>query len=353
MEMKLSEPQAPVRRISEQHGVHDLYGRPLQDLRISVIDRCNFRCTYCMPAGNGNQYSFLPQENWLSFDDIERLTRIAVRLGVSKIRLTGGEPLLRPNLPGLIQRLRRIPGITDLALTTNGSLLAQYAATLKETGLDRITVSLNTLDEHIFRQMSGWKGEVNRVLEGIDTAAAAGITNIKVNVVLQKNVNDRHVLDLAKYFKNRRIILRFIEYMDVGTCNHWNMAEVVPSIEVVELINRHFPIKPLKSNYFGEVASRYRYTDGSGEIGFITSITQPFCHSCTRLRLSAEGKIYTCLFSGKGLDLKKYLKKDPTDEQLLAFLASIWTNRSDRYSEKRSELSAKNSPRVEMFQIGG
>jgi cyclic pyranopterin phosphate synthase len=355
MELKSTGQPTQTHPATPQRPVYDHYHRPLQDLRISVIDRCNFRCTYCMPDSNRDRYSFLPEDNWLTFDEIERLTRLFVQLGVTKIRLTGGEPLLRPNLPDLILKLRRIPGVSDLALTTNGSLLSKYAAPLLETGLDRITISLNTLDENVYHRMSGGRGKVDTVLKGIDIAAAVGFKHIKVNVVLQRNVNDRHILELVKYFKDRQIILRFIEYMDVGNCNHWRMDEVVPSIEVVEMINRYFPIKPVKSNYFGEVAARYRFLDGSGEIGFITSITQPFCRSCTRLRLSADGKIYTCLFSGKGTDLKKHLKKNPTDEQLSSLLASVWTNRSDRYSEMRSEANApaQSSPKVEMFQIGG
>ena len=353
MELKLADQPNPAHPVTEQRPVYDKYNRPLQDLRISVIDRCNFRCTYCMPDGDRERYSFFSEQEWLTFDEIERLTRVFVGLGVTKLRLTGGEPLLRPNLTELIRKLRGIPGVSDLALTTNGSLLSQHAASLRATGLDRITVSLNTLDGEIFRRMSGERGDVEKVLAGIDRAAAEGFTNIKVNVVLQKNINDRHILDLVRYFKDRRITLRFIEYMDVGTCNHWSRSEVVPSIEVVELISRHFPIKPVKPNYFGEVAARYRFLDGAGEIGFITSITQPFCRSCTRLRLSADGKLYTCLFSGKGTDLKRFLNKNPTDEQLSASLAAIWESRSDRYSEMRSESGAKNSPKVEMFRVGG
>ena len=340
---------------SSRRQIFDLYRRPLQDLRISLIDRCNFRCTYCMPQQTAGSYSFLKEKEWLTFAEIERLVRLFTRLGVTKIRLTGGEPLLRPGLPQLIAQLRGIPAIEDLALTTNGSLLAKYADVLKKSGLDRITVSLDALDAGLFRKMSGQRGNVDCVLEGIAAAEQAGFDNIKINVVVQKNVNDRHILDLVRYLKGRQPILRFIEYMDVGNCNHWDAREVVSSIEVAELINRHFPIKPVKPNYFGEVAARYRFLDGSGEIGFISSITQPFCHSCTRMRLSADGKIYTCLFSAKGIPLQKWLRQNSSDDELLNILATIWQKRSDRYSEQRAELHAKtkNSPKIEMYQIGG
>lgn len=333
----------------------DRYRRPLQDLRISVIDRCNFRCTYCMPTGSNINYTFLEQEQWLTFNEIERLTRLFTGLGVTKVRLTGGEPLLRPNLPDLIARLRHNTKITDLALTTNGSLLSEFVVHLKESGLNRITVSLDTLDAQTFTHISGGKGNVTHVLKGIQKAEEAGFDQIKINIVVQKNVNDHQILDLIKYFRGTNAVLRFIEYMDVGNCNHWNVQDVVPSTDLVELINAHFPIKPVKSAYFGEVASRYQYRDGRGEIGFITSVTQPFCASCTRARLSADGTVYTCLFASKGINLQKPLRKGASDADLLKILTSAWANRQDRYSEMRAQIPPHQTSagKVEMFQIGG
>ena len=340
-------------------GVEDLrdqLNRPLRDLRISVIDRCNFRCTYCMPEKEYSQhYQFLKKEEWLSFDEIVRLTKLFVSQGVTKVRLTGGEPLLRPGLPSLVGELSKIAGIEDLALTTNGSLLQSQSRALKENGLKRLTVSVDTLDEEIFYAMSGNLGSVAEVLEGIKEAERVGFKEIKINVVIQKGVNDHTVLDLVKYFKGTGHIIRFIEYMDVGNCNHWKSEFVVPSAEIVRRINAVFPLKPAKANYSGEVASRYQYLDGSGEIGFISSVTQPFCGACTRLRLSTDGKIYTCLFAGQGTDLRAALRSGVPDGEILSLLRGVWTSRHDRYSENRSKQSAlENSiKKVEMFQIGG
>jgi len=338
--------------------IKDQFHRPLHDLRISVIDRCNFRCNYCMPKDNvETPYTFLKKENWLSFDNIERIARLFTQLGVRKIRLTGGEPLLRPNLPELIARLKTIEGISDLAMTTNGSLLAEQAKALKDAGLDRITISLDTLDPHLFKEITGQRGDVADVLAGIQKAEEADFPCIKINVVLQNNVNSHQILDLVRFFKGRKPILRFIEYMDVGNCNQWDRQAVVPASNVVHIINEHFPIKPIKPNYYGEVSSRYTFLDGEGEVGFISSVTQPFCRTCTRARLSTDGKVYTCLFASEGLDLRAQLAQNASDEELLNILRSLWQRRDDRYSELRSEIlqSPQNppTPKVEMFQIGG
>lgn len=332
--------------------IRDKFNRPIHDLRVSVIDRCNFRCNYCMPEKESQRHRFLEKHEWLQFDEISRLVRLFVSLGVRKIRLTGGEPLLRPGLTELIKTLSVIPGIDDLALTTNGSLLAVHAAELKAAGLKRLTVSLDTLDSRLFREMSGGKGNVHDVLQGIKTAEEAGFGAIKINVVLQRGVNDFNLMDIVRYFKNTPHILRFIEYMDVGNCNHWEQGYVVPTAELVKRIQQHYPLEPVHANYYGEVAERYRFKDGSGEIGFISSITQPFCGSCTRARLSTDGRIFTCLFSGKGHDLRNALRRGAADEELQALITTIWQNRSDRYSEERHE-STHRYEKIEMYQIGG
>lgn len=342
---------------AEQSKLRDRLNRPIHDLRISVIDRCNFRCTYCMPEKEYSEhYQFLKKEEWLNFDEIMHLTKLFVSLGVVKVRLTGGEPLLRPGLADLIHRLNQIPQIEDLALTTNGSHLHQQAKILKEAGLKRLTVSLDTLDEEIFYAMSGNLGSVADVLEGMKEAERVGFQEIKINVVIQKGINDHTVLDLVKYFKGTGHIIRFIEYMDVGNCNHWKSTFVVPSSEIVHQINKVFPLKAVQANYSGEVALRYEYLDGSGEIGFISSVTQPFCGTCSRARLSTDGKIYTCLFAGPGTDLRDPLRNGASDEELLQIITDVWKKREDRYSEDRFRLStSQKTParKVEMFQIGG
>ncbi len=332
----------------------DRLSRPIHDLRISVIDRCNFRCTYCMPEEHEHSFKFLNQDEWLSFDDITRLTKIFISLGVKKVRLTGGEPLLRPHLNNLVQQLSRLNGLEDLALTTNGSLLGKYAGELKEAGLKRLTVSLDSLDSRTFNTMNG-KGALQQVLEGIKTAEAAGFKSIKINVVVQRGVNDHQVIDMVGYFKNTPHNIRFIEYMDVGNCNHWEQKYVVPSQELIERIKTHFALKKVESDYFGEVADRFQFEDGKGEIGFISSVSQPFCRSCTRARLSTDGKLFTCLFAGEGSDIKTLLKAGRTEEEIRTFIQNVWQQREDRYSELRSKNSALNlsSPKVEMFQIGG
>ncbi len=335
--------------------IFDTLNRPLHEIRISVIDRCNFRCPYCMPEENARHYSFLQEKEWLTFAEIERLVKLFVKAGVKKVRLTGGEPLLRPNLAQLIQQLAQIKELEDLALTTNGTLLGQFADTLKKSGLERLTVSLDTLDSRVFKYMSGRKGDVQKTLEGIKQAEKAGFHSIKINVVVQKGVNDHTILDLVEYFRESSHILRFIEYMDVGNCNHWQNKYVVPSAEILKKINERYPLKSLEPTHFGEVAKRYEFVDGQGEIGFISSITQPFCSSCTRGRLSTDGKIFTCLFADHGTDLKRPLRQGASDEELLELIGGIWTQREDRYSERRSQIySTHHIPhKVEMFQIGG
>ena len=332
--------------------LQDQLNRPIHDLRISVIDRCNFRCPYCMPDQEAKHYSFLKQNEWLTFDEIYRLTRLFVDVGVKKVRLTGGEPLLRPNLPQLIFQLSQISGIEDLALTTNASLLAAHANDLKKAGLKRLTVSLDTLDSRIFKHMSGQKGSVTQVLDGIKAAEEAKFESIKINVVIQKGVNDSHFMDLIDYFRGTKHVIRFIEYMDVGNCNHWESQYVLPSKEILKIIQQKYPLKALDSNYYGEVAERYEFVDGKGEIGFISSVSQPFCQSCTRARVSADGKFYTCLFASQGTDFRALLRSGASDKVLLERIKFVWQSRSDRYSELRSQPHAL-SQKVEMFQIGG
>lgn len=330
----------------------DTRGRPLRDLRISVTDRCNFRCRYCMPRELfGPGFEFLPSSEILSFEEITRLTRIFVAEGVRKIRLTGGEPLLRRELPTLVTMLAAIPHV-DLTLTTNGSLLDQQAAPLAAAGLRRVTISLDALDDDIFQAMTDAHFPVAKVLAGIDAAAAAGLRPLKVNAVVRRGLNDAAILPLARYFKGSGHVLRFIEYMDVGHTNGWCLDEVVPAAEIVERIDAELPLEPLEPNYRGEVAARYRYRDGSGEIGVIASVTQPFCGDCTRARLSADGKLYTCLFASIGTDLRQPLRGGADDELLSRLVRRTWNAREDRYSEIRSSQTASPS-RIEMSYIGG
>ena len=335
----------------------DKYKRPLRDLRISVTDRCNFRCPYCMPAEIFNErYQFLPKPHLLTFEEITRLTRIIVRLGAVKIRLTGGEPLLRQDIQTLVAMLNALDGVDDLAMTTNAFLLPQYIDALKAAGLKRLTISLDTLDDEIFRLMNGGRSGVDKVLAGIYAAEDAGYTPLKINAVVQRGVNDHTLVDLARFFKERGHILRFIEYMDVGNMNGWKMDEVVPAAEIVETVNAEMPLEPVAGNYFGEVARRYRYADGEGEIGLISSVTQPFCGSCTRMRLSPEGRIFTCLFAIEGRSLRDPLRAGATDDELEAIIRAIWGERIDRYSEIRSSLTQEVRDRrkkVEMYHIGG
>jgi len=335
-------------------ALRDALGRSLRDLRISVTDRCNFRCPYCMPAEvYGERYRFLPQPEILSFEEIERLVRLFVRLGVRKLRLTGGEPLLRRDLPELVAKLAAIPGVEDLALTTNGHLLARHAKELATAGLKRVTVSLDSHDAAVFQRMSGGRSEPERVMAGIEAAERAGLGPVKVNCVVQRGVNDSTVLALARLFHGSGRILRFIEFMDVGTRNAWDLGQVVPVAELVERIGTALPLEPVDPSYPGEVARRYRYRDGGGEIGMIASVTQPFCDGCTRARLSAAGELVTCLFAAGGCDLKAPLRNGASDEALLEILQGVWHRRRDRYSEERALGTRERGERVEMYQIGG
>jgi GTP 3',8-cyclase len=330
----------------------DTLGRPLRDLRISITDRCNFRCVYCMPREVfGPDYFFLKKEQLLTFEEIYRLARIFVAHGVKKIRLTGGEPLVRRDVEKLVAMLARLPEV-DLTMTTNGALLAKKAQELKQAGLHRVTVSLDALDNPTFMAMNDVDFPVERVLAGIEAARQAGLTPIKINMVVKRGVNEDSILPLARYFHDTPYILRFIEYMDVGSTNGWRLDDVVPAKQIVNMIDAEMPVEPLDPNYRGEVAQRWRYRDGKGEIGFITSVTQPFCGDCSRARLSAEGKLFTCLFAASGYDFRELLRSGATDATIADTIAGIWKNRDDRYSEVRSAETAE-LPKVEMSYIGG
>ena len=329
----------------------DTLGRPLRDLRISVTDRCNFRCVYCMPKEVfGRDHRFMDRSELLTFEEIERVARAFVGHGVEKIRITGGEPLLRRDLEQLVERLARL-GDLDLTLTTNGALLAQKAQALKDAGLTRLTVSLDSLDDAVFRAMNDVDFPVRKVLAGIEAAAAVGLP-VKVNTVVKRGLNDDSIRELARFFKGSAHILRFIEYMDVGHTNGWRMDDVVPAAEIVQTIDAEWPLEPIDPTYPGEVAQRWRYRDGSGEIGVIASVTQPFCGDCTRARLSAEGRLYTCLFAVRGHDLRALVRSGASDEELAETIDRVWARRTDRYSEIRSEQTAE-VPKIEMSYIGG
>jgi len=350
-------PEVPQRPLPPTGLVADRRGRRLHDLRISVTDRCNFRCTYCMPKSVfGKDYAFLPQPSLLTFEEITRLTQLFVAHGVAKVRLTGGEPLVRRDverLIGMLSALRLQDGTPlDLTLTTNGSLLARKARSLREAGLQRVTVSLDALDDTVFRTMNDVDFPVADVLAGIEAAASAGLQPVKVNMVVKRGVNDHQIVPMARHFRGSGHVLRFIEFMDVGASNGWRMDDVVPSAEVVARIAEEFPIEPLDANYDGEVAERWRYVDGSGEIGLISSVTRPFCGGCTRARLSTEGRLYTCLFATEGKDLRALLRGGYDDLQIAAAIGAIWTAREDRYSELRSADTA-GLRRIEMSYIGG
>jgi cyclic pyranopterin phosphate synthase len=332
--------------------ITDTFGRPMRDLRISITDRCNFRCVYCMPREVfGRDYPFLARKEILTFEEIYRLSRIVVNLGVRKIRLTGGEPLVRRDMEQLVEMLGSIPDL-DLTLTTNGSLLAQKAQVLKRGGLKRVTVSLDSLDDRVFAVMNDVDFPVERVLEGIEAARAAGLTPIKINMVVKRGINEQSILPMARHFHGTEYVLRFIEYMDVGSTNGWRLDDVVPARDIIAVINAEMPLEPLEPNYQGEVAKRWRYKDGQGEVGFITSVTQPFCGDCSRARLSAEGHLYTCLFANNGFDLRRLLRSGASDEEISEAIAAIWRRREDRYSEIRSSETAA-LPKVEMSYIGG
>jgi cyclic pyranopterin phosphate synthase len=334
------------------NGPSDRLNRPLRDLRISVTDRCNFRCVYCMPKEVfGSEYQFLERSQILSFEEITRLARVFQGLGIEKIRLTGGEPLVRRNLEQLVGMLADIPGL-DLTLTTNGSLLTRKAQALKDAGLKRITVSLDSLDDAVFRRLNDVDFPVAKVLEGIEAAAAAGLAPVKVNMVVKRGENNDSILPMARFFRGTGHILRYIEYMDVGHTNGWRMNDVVSAREIVEMINAEMPLEPVDPNYPGEVAERWRYRDGSGEIGVIASVTQAFCRTCTRARLSTEGKLYTCLFATAGHDLRALLRGGASDDEIHAAISGIWSKRADRYSEIRTAQTVR-LPKIEMSYIGG
>ncbi len=331
----------------------DALQRPLRDLRISVTDRCNFRCTYCMPKEVfGRDYQFLARDELLSYEEIARLARVLVGLGAEKVRLTGGEPLVRPGLPGLIQRLSAIPKLNDIALTTNGVILPRLADDLAAAGLGRVTVSLDTLDEAVLDRMSGGKARLSQILDGISAAVSAGFRHIKINTVVQRGVNDHTILDLLAHFRGSGHSVRLIEYMDVGNSNHWNLAEVVPSAEWVEKINAKWPIRPVQRRTTAETAQRYEYVDGQGEIGLISSISKPFCGGCTRARITADGIFYTCLFSDKGTNLMPLIRHNDDPAELRERIRSRWERRDDRYSEER-EQAPHERKKVEMYRMGG
>ncbi len=329
----------------------DLLGRPLRDLRISVTDRCNFRCTYCMPKEVfGPGYEFLPRDQLLTFEEIVSLVRLFVQRGVTKVRLTGGEPLLRKGIEDLVAMIAEVEGVADLTLTTNGALLARKAEALAEAGLNRVTVSLDAVDDPTFQRMNDVGFPVSSVLEAIEAAAEAGLGPIKINCVVQRGVNEHAVVEMAEHFRGTGHIVRFIEYMDVGATNGWRLDDVVPAEEMIEAIDALYPLEPLPPNYPGEVANRFRYRDGQGEVGVIASVTRPFCGSCTRARVSADGVLYTCLFASSGSNLRDALR---SGEDVGALIDKVWTHREDRYSELRSSQTPRLSVPVEMSYIGG
>ena len=332
----------------------DSFDRPLRDLRISVTDRCNFRCVYCMPRDIfGSSYQFLERKELLSFEEIERVARVCAENGVKKIRLTGGEPLIRRDVERLVERLAALAGLEDLSLTTNGAPLTRARAQgLKDAGLRRITISLDSLDDTTFKAINDVDFPVRRVLKAIENAAVVGLSPIKVNMVVKRGVNEKSVIPMVRYFRGTEHIVRFIEYMDVGTTNGWRLDDVVPATEIMETINAEYPIEPATPNYHSEVAKRWRYRDGMGEIGVIASVTQPFCGTCTRARLSADGALYTCLFATKGHDIRRLLRGGASDEYIAQVIGSLWSRRSDRYSERRTGETVA-LPKVEMSYIGG
>lgn len=348
-----------MRSAEPKNRTTDTLGRQVRDLRISVTDRCNFRCPYCMPAEIfGERYEFLKREEILNFEEIVRLTRLFTEFGVRKIRITGGEPLVRSDVTHLIEDLAAVPGVSDLAMTTNGFLLPRYAQELRRAGLDRLTVSLDALDEDVFSQMSGRPYGPEKVLEGIEAAREAGFSPLKINVVVQRGVNEQTIVETAEHFRGTGDIVRFIEFMDVGNLNDWDLSQVVSGKEIIDTIGEAYPLQPIDANYPGEVASRYRYADGQGEIGVITSVTQPFCGDCTRARLTTEGRLVTCLFATSGTDLKGPMRDGASDDEIIETIERVWLNRRDRYSELRSgntDLSGMRSrgQKIEMFRLGG
>ncbi|WP_082234363.1 GTP 3',8-cyclase MoaA [Halobacillus massiliensis] len=332
--------------------VLDKYDRPMKDLRISVIDQCNFRCTYCMPKEVfGDDYAFMPQSELLSFDEIVRMVEIFARFGTEKVRLTGGEPLMRKNMDELVYRIKQIDGIHDVAITTNAVFLVKQAEKLKKAGLDRVNISLDAIEDEVFQETNGRGIKTRPVLRGIEAARDAGLS-IKINMVVKKGMNESQILPMARYFKRTGDTLRFIEFMDVGNHNGWNMDAVVSKKDIVDQIQNEMPIEPVDPDYFGEVADRYRYQDGSGEIGIISSVTEAFCSSCTRVRLSADGKLFTCLFASTGYDIRKMLRSNSSDEEIISYLIKIWTKRDDQYSIDRANGKPVDK-KIEMSYIGG
>ncbi|WP_405027652.1 GTP 3',8-cyclase MoaA [Lentibacillus songyuanensis] len=333
--------------------ITDVFDRALRDLRISVIDKCNFRCTYCMPKEIfGDDYAFLPESELLNFEEIIRVATSFANLGVEKIRITGGEPLLRKNLDQLIAKLIAIDGITDIALTTNGILLPKRAAKLKEAGLKRVNISLDAIEDEVFTKINGRGVPIRPVLRGIEAAQQAGLT-VKINMVVKKGMNENQILPMARYFKGKDIILRYIEFMDVGNHNGWDLNNVISKKQIIDQIHQEMPLEAAEENYYGEVASRFRYKDGEGEIGVISSVTDSFCGTCTRIRLSADGKLYTCLFASNGYDLRSRLRAGLTDDELQTNLSKLWQRRRDRYSDERAEKKHENRKKIEMSYIGG
>ncbi|MFB1082851.1 GTP 3',8-cyclase MoaA [Jeotgalibacillus sp. JSM ZJ347] len=332
--------------------IKDFYQRPLHDIRISVTDQCNFRCGYCMPAEIfGPDFAFMPKEQYLTFDEIEKLVSAMSEMGVEKVRLTGGEPLLRKDLHELIAKLTKIEGIKDIALTTNAMMLPKFAGKLKAAGLQRVNISMDAIEEEVFKKMNGRNVSTKPVIKGIDAALDAGL-EVKINMVVQKGVNDDQILPMARYFKERGVMLRFIEFMDVGSTNGWKMSSVVTKKEIIDLLNEEFEVEPADPNYYGEVADRYIYKGTDTEVGVISSVSDSFCSTCTRARLSADGKMYTCLFATEGHDLKEAVQTKNHSE-LVEAVSSIWRVRKDRYSDERTEETAKNRPKIEMSYIGG
>jgi GTP 3',8-cyclase len=334
-------------------AILDKLGRPIRDLRISVTDRCNFRCTYCMPKEVfGDDYVFLPKDELLSFEEIERFAKLFASLGVEKLRLTGGEPLMRRDLPVLVEKLLKIEGIDDIGLTTNGVLLRQYAQPLFDAGLRRLNMSLDALDPEIFGKMNGRGIKPDFILANIEHAQKIGF-EIKVNMVVQKGVNESEILPMAAYFKERGIMLRYIEFMDVGNDNGWSFEQVVTKKEIYDMLKEVYEVEPTDPHYYGEVAKRYRYKDNDAEVGFITSVSESFCSSCTRARLSSDGKFFTCLFATEGFDLRELIRSGLSDDELLEKIANVWERRVDRYSDERTEQTAKNRKKIGMSYIGG
>ncbi|WP_413302087.1 GTP 3',8-cyclase MoaA [Bacillus sp. 1P10SD] len=337
----------------EKTIIKDKFNRPLRDLRISVIDRCNFRCQYCMPADQfGPDFEFLPKTALLTYEEIERLAKIFVSLGVEKIRLTGGEPLLRRDMPILVEKLSAIEGLSDIGLTTNGVLLPKLAMDLKKAGLKRVNVSLDTLNDELFGEINGRGVGTGPVLEGIEAAKQAGL-GVKINMVVKKGLNDSEIIPMAEYCKNNGLELRYIEFMDVGSTNGWKMDDVVTKKEMYYLLKEHFELEAVDPAYFGEVAKLYRYKDTNGNVGFITSVSESFCSSCTRSRLSANGQIFTCLFNGNGHDIRNFMRNGASDEEIRNRVTAIWNGREDRYSDERTAETTKNRKKIEMSYIGG